>query len=224
MSASSPEPHPPPPSRRLLAYSLFAAFGVVAIALATVGLKLALTDPDNCGAATAGAPIGGALALTDQFGRQRAVAREADSPLLVYFGYTYCPDICPIDVAHLSEAVYVLDDAGLGVTPVFVTIDPARDTVATLADFAAPFHPRLLALTGSDEDIATAAGNWRVFYGRGEGDDEYYLMDHSTLTYLANRRGEYVAHFSHGTAPETIAAAVQCHADAGRIEAAPIGG
>ncbi len=181
-------------------------------------MLLVLDDPETCGGtATADASIGGVLPPVEHTGRRRDPDAPLGEPALVYFGYTFCPDICPLDVSYMSDAGYELDERGIAVTPVFVTIDPARDTAETLADFVVPFHPRMLALTGSDAEIAAAAAAWRVYYARGEGEDEYYLMNHSAITYLADEDGDYVAHFSHGTPPDVIAEAVACHSRAGRI-------
>ena len=101
-----------------------------------------------------------------------------DQPALVYFGYTFCPDACPMDVARNVVAVEVLADSGLQVKPVFITIDPARDTPEYLADFVANNHPDMVGLTGTAEQVAQAARAYKVYYRKQLGDDEeYYLMD-----------------------------------------------
>lgn len=193
--------------------------GVVAAALGAAAVFLVLDEPDSCGSAVAGGAedIGGFLPPVLHTGEERDGDAPLGRPFLVYFGYTYCPDVCPLDVAYLSDATYELDALGLSVTPVFVTIDPERDSAKVLADFIAPFHPRMLGLSGVPEDIAESASAWRVYYARGEGEDDYYLMDHSAITYLADADNRYVAHFTHGTPPAAIAERVACHARAGRI-------
>lgn len=198
--------------------AVFGLAGVLAAAIGAVALGVALRNPDTCGGTAAGADLGGPLQLTDHTGRRHAAPMPVDGPALVYFGYTYCPDVCPVDFAVMSDTVDTLDEMGLAITPVFVTIDPARDTPELLRAFIEPFHPRTVGLTGSEAEVGAAARAWRVFYARADtGDPEYYLMDHSTLTYLADRRGRYVAHFSRGTTPDVMAAGVACHARAGNI-------
>lgn len=198
-------------ARRLL----LGLMGVAAaVAVGASAALLVIDRPSPCGS-TASADVGGYLPPRDQAGELREW--PLGEPSLVYFGYTYCPDVCPLDVFNLSEAAHALDGLGVEVTPVFVTVDPERDTVKTLRDFVAPLHPRMLALTGSDEEIAQAARAWRVYYARGEGEGDDYLMNHSAFTYLADSKGEMVAHFAHDTAPAAMAETVACHAVEGDL-------
>lgn len=107
---------------------------------------------------------------------------------LVYFGYTFCPDICPLDMARNIEAVDLLDETGIDVTPVFITIDPARDTPQVLSDYVDVMHPKMIGLTGTDSQIASTAKAYKTFYRKnGEGED--YLMDHMRFTYLMSPDG-----------------------------------
>ena len=211
MSENSTEP------RRTGPLLLTAAAGMLAAGVGIYAVVLGTQDPEPCSNARLGASLGGPLSLVDHAGAPHNTAAAGNGPTLVYFGYTYCPDVCPLDVARVSDAVHLLDQQGITVTPVFVTIDPARDTPEILQEFMEPFHPRMLGLTGSAEEIAAAAKAWRVYYAKASGDPENYLMDHSALTYLADREGAYVAHFSHATPPEAIVEGVACHARAGRI-------
>ena len=198
-------------------WPLLAAAGAIAIVIVGVMIVTALVEPPACGSAAAGsASIGGELPPVDHTGRRRN-GPVSDSPLLVYFGYTYCPDICPMDVLRMSRAAYALDDAGIEVTPVFVTIDPNRDQPELLAEFVEALHPRMIALTGSEDEIAEAAEDWRIYYRRGEGEDEFYLMDHSTITYLADNDGQYLAHFTREASVQHMVDSVACLKDAGRI-------
>lgn len=194
---------------------LLSAMGVAAAAAVGAAAVLVVVErPSACGVA-ASADIGGYLPPRDHLGRLRDA--PLGEPALVYFGYTFCPDVCPLDVFNLSEAAHALDERGIAVAPVFVTVDPARDTVEVLADFVAPLHPRMLALTGSGDEIARAARSWRVYYARGEGEGEDYLMNHSAFTYLADADGEMVAHYAHNTPPSAIAESVACHDDEGSL-------
>lgn len=150
--------------------------------------------------------VGGPFNLIDQHG---ATVTEADfrgSYTLIYFGYTYCPDVCPTELQSMSQAVDALGAAGDKVTPVFITVDPERDTVEQLAGYAEHFHPRLVALTGSAEQVAAAAKAYRVYYKKvtEEGSTDY-LMDHSSIVYLMDPEGRFLTHFSFGTSAEQMA-------------------
>lgn len=155
--------------------------------------------------------IGGPFSLVNHKGEDVTEQDFAGKHMLVSFGYTYCPDICPAELQMMSDAMEKLGASGEGVVPIFVTIDPKRDTVAQMADYVSHFHPRLVGLTGTQEQIKKAAEAYRVFYARSEGsapDDEAYLMDHSTFIYLMNREGEYIRHFPYGTTAEQLSAAI----------------
>ncbi len=107
---------------------------------------------------------GGDIALVAGTGETLSEAQIFDRPALVYFGYAHCPDVCPIDNARNSEAADLLEAQGIEVRPIFVTVDPGRDTPEVMADYASVMHPRMLGLTGTPEQIATAARRWRVYY------------------------------------------------------------
>ena len=146
--------------------------------------QLAGPDPRCGGTVVGGGSIGGPFTLVDQTGRTVTEAEVLSEPALVYFGYTYCPDICPFDVARNADAVDLLAEEGFDVRPVFITVDPARDTVESLRDYAGYMHPDLVALTGTEAQVDAAADAYRVYYSRGEGEGDSYLVDHSTNTYL----------------------------------------
>lgn len=153
----------------------------------------------------AGSDLGGPFTLTDQTGRRVTERDVIDGPTLVYFGYTFCPDVCPIDTAIMVEATEMLAKRGIVVTPVFVTVDPERDTPDELARWADAMHPEMLALGGSAEDIRTAAEGYRVYYSRVEMPDSAagYLMNHTAFTYFMTPEG-IAGLFRHGVSPETI--------------------
>jgi cytochrome oxidase Cu insertion factor (SCO1/SenC/PrrC family) len=111
-------------------------------------------------------PIGGPFNLIDQDGRQRTDAQFRGKFLLLYFGYTYCPDICPTDLMAISSAINILGTAGNEVQPIFITVDPERDTVKQLADYVSSFHPRLIGLTGAARDIRKVALAYKVYYAK----------------------------------------------------------
>ncbi len=156
--------------------------------------------------------VGGPFTLTDQSGRRVADTDLSGQLLLVYFGYTYCPDACPTALGIMSAAIDKLGAEGDRVTPVLITLDPARDTQEVLADFAASFHPRLLALRGTDTEIAAAAKAYRVYFAKAEGGDgENYLVDHTTLIYLMGPDGAYLAHFGIEATPDDLVAELGKH-------------
>lgn len=154
----------------------------------------------------AGSAIGGPFNLVDQHGRAVSDADLRGQYLLVYFGYTYCPDVCPTELQTMSRAIDLLGEEGEKVTPVFITVDPERDTVEQLAAYAEHFHPRLVALTGTAEQVAAAAKAYRVIYRKVEDESAAeYLMDHSSIVYLMDPKGRFVTHFGGGTGPEKMA-------------------
>ncbi len=155
-----------------------------------------------------GARIGGAFALTDQNGRAVTDRDFAGKYRIMYFGYTFCPDVCPVDVQNISAGLKLLEgkDAALAqrIVPVFVTVDPARDTPAVLKQFASNFHPRLVALTGSPEAIAKTAKEFGIYSARGAGTKDGYLVDHSRQIYLMGLEGQPLALLPEGP-PQAIA-------------------
>src|SRR5690606_6537516 len=122
------------------------------------------------------------------------------------FGYTWCPDVCPTELQNMSAALDLLGDDAKEVVPIFITVDPERDTPEVMADYRSYFHPSLVALTGAPAQIAAAAKAYRIYYAKAEGDKPgEYLMDHSSFVYLMDRKGGYLTHFAPATAPETMA-------------------
>ena len=153
------------------------------------------------------ARIGGAFTLVDHTGQERTEADFRGRHALIYFGYSFCPDVCPTALADMLIALDELGPDAARVQPLFITIDPERDTPGVLKDYVANFHPRLVGLSGSPAQIGKAARVYRVYYARVEDPEagENYLMDHSSVIYLMDPDGRYLTHFSHGTAPETMA-------------------
>ncbi len=156
-----------------------------------------------------GARIGGPLALTDQNGRPFSDTALAGKYRIVYFGYTFCPDVCPVDVQNIGAAMKLLDqsDSSLGqrIVPIFVTVDPARDTPAVLKQFVSAFHPRMIGLTGTPEQIAAVAKEYAIYYKRGEGTAGGYMMDHSRQAYLMSPDGKPLALLPQEGPPQAIA-------------------
>jgi cytochrome oxidase Cu insertion factor (SCO1/SenC/PrrC family) len=184
-----------------------------AVLLGVVGWQIAARTGVGEPAGGGVALIGGPFALVDQNGARRTEADFRGQVTLVYFGYTYCPDVCPTELQAMSDAIDALGDAAAKVTPVFISVDPARDTVARLKEYAANFHPRLVALTGSDAEVAEAARSYRVYYQKGKseggGGADDYLMDHSGFIYVMGADGRYLTHFSPNTTAEQMAQALR---------------
>ena len=154
-------------------------------------------------------PIGGPFELIDHTGARRTDADYHGKLALIYFGYTYCPDVCPTDLQAMASALDLLGDGGRAVQPLFITIDPERDTPEHLAGYVPLFHPRLVGLTGGADAIRRAARAYKVHYAKvvlPELSD--YAMDHSAFIYLVNADGEYLGFFPPGTSPERMASII----------------
>ena len=196
----------------------FAAFAGAAVVV-TLAVTLAMTQimlpaqrfEDCIEGSVAGGNIGGPFELMDHRGQMVTDAQVLDQPALVYFGYTFCPDVCPMDVARNVVAVEILADSGLTVKPAFITIDPARDTVDYLADFVANNHPKMVGLTGTAEQIAKAARAYKVYYQKQPSEDEdYYLMDHSSFSYFMVPDVGFVDFLRSDLPPEVVADRLAC--------------
>ncbi|NHB76616.1 SCO family protein [Rhodobacter calidifons] len=164
----------------------------------------------------AGGEIGGPFTLVNSAGQTVTDAEVLTKPSLVYFGYTFCPDVCPLDMSRNVEAVDILDQRGIDVTPVFISIDPERDTPETLADYETNLHPKLVALTGSAEQVRAASQAYKTFYKRRDTGDEFYLIDHSTFTYLMLPGTGFVDFFRREITSEQMAESVACFVEAGK--------
>ena len=158
------------------------------------------------------AAIGGPFELTDHTGQRVTDVDVIDGPTLMYFGYTFCPDVCPLDTYRNAEAVAVLDERGVDVKPVMVTIDPTRDTPESMAAFVGYLHEDMVGLTGTTEEIAAAIKAYRV-YAAKNGEGENYLMDHSTWTYLMAPKYGFLEFFGRDITPEDMADQVACFVD-----------
>ena len=162
-------------------------------------------------------PIGGPFTLVDHTGKPRTDADFRGKLMLVYFGFSFCPDVCPTDLMAIGQAVDKLGPGGDAVQPLFVTVDPDRDTPARLADYVPFFHLRLLGLTGDAAQIRDAARLYRVFYAKVaiEGAAEY-TVDHSGFVYLMDRDGKYLGFFPPGTPSDRMVAVIKAHLSAKR--------
>jgi cytochrome oxidase Cu insertion factor (SCO1/SenC/PrrC family) len=151
-------------------------------------------------------PIGGPFALVDHTGTPRTDADFRGKLLVIYFGYTYCPDICPGDLLAISQALESLGPTARQVQPIFITVDPERDTVEHLADYVSAFHPSLVGLTGAPDAIRKVATAYKAYYAKVEGaDHKGYVVDHTAFIYLVGKEGQYLGFLPPSTAPERLA-------------------
>ncbi|XP_014396697.1 PREDICTED: protein SCO2 homolog, mitochondrial isoform X1 [Myotis brandtii] len=156
----------------------------------------------------------GDFSLLDHQGQARCKADFRGQWVLLYFGFTHCPDICPDELEKLVRVVRQLEaQPGLPpVQPVFITVDPARDDVAAMARYVQDFHPRLLGLTGSAEQVAQVSRSYRVYYSAGPKDaDQDYIVDHSIAIYLLNPDGLFTDYYGRARSAEQIADSVRRH-------------
>ncbi|MGC2517823.1 MAG: SCO family protein [Burkholderiales bacterium] len=156
------------------------------------------------------ARVGGPFTLTDQHGNARSLADFRGKLVLLYFGYTFCPDVCPTDLLAIGRLVGVLGRDGEAVQPVFVTLDPERDTQAILGNYATAFHPRFVALRGSERETRRIATAYKVYYEKVRlPGSSTYVIDHTAFIFLLDREGNYVAFFPPGTTVDRMAVMVR---------------
>lgn len=154
------------------------------------------------------AQVGGPFSLVDQTGKAVTEKDFLGRKMLVYFGFTSCPDVCPTGLQAISSALDTLGPKADGVTPVFITVDPERDTPEKLADYVKSFHPRLVGLTGTPQAIAAATKAFRVYAKKvpSENSTASYSIDHSSIIYLMDEKGVFIRPFNHNTDPAKLAA------------------
>ena len=161
------------------------------------------------------ADIGGPFTLVSETGETVTDEDVITQPSLLYFGYTFCPGVCPLDTVRNAEAVAMLEERGMMVQPVMISVDPERDTPEVMDDFTANIHPRMLGLTGSPEQTDAAARAYRVYYRiNREGDDPYYLVDHSAFSYLVLPEHGFVEFFNRDVSPAEMAETTACYVEA----------
>ena len=166
------------------------------------------------GSSIAGGDLGGAFELVNGAGETVTNVDVITEPALIYFGYTYCPDVCPLDVDRNAQAVEILEAGGQSVTPVFITVDPARDTPDVVGEFADAMHPRMIGLTGSPEQVKAASQAYRTYYKAHDPVDGEYLVDHSTFSYLVMPEVGFVDFFRREMTPDVMAEKIGCFVDA----------
>lgn len=180
---------------------------IVVVIAATAGRYLMMGGGETQQAG--GVNIGGPFTLTDHTGKRVTDQDFRGKYMLVYFGYTFCPDVCPTSLSTMGDALDRLSPEELDkLVPIFVSVDHERDTVEVLASYVPNFHDKLIGMTGTAEEIKSVARAYKAYYAKVNEDDPdgNYLMDHSSITYLMGPDGQYVTHFNHGTASDKMAA------------------
>lgn len=206
--------------RYLIIATIFLVVGLTALNIWMVrGVKQqeVITKVTDQAAGFGEADIGGDFTMTDQNGQQVQFSSTNGKLRLVFFGFTHCPDICPVSMLTLTNIQNTLGAKAAEVTPVFITVDPERDTPAVMKEYIGNFHPSILALTGTKEETDKAAQAFKAYYsvqktpvaegghsehGAGHGSD--VQVDHSGFIYLLNRDGKYLAHFEHDVAEQKL--------------------
>ncbi len=178
--------------------------------------KTASNDPFGSCRATAvagNAEIGGPFELVNGQGQTVTEQDVITEPSLIYFGFTFCPDVCPLDTARNAEVIDILAERGVSATPVFISVDPDRDTPEIVGEYAENLHEKMIGLTGSPEQVDAASKAYKTYYRRQPGDPDYYLVDHSTFSYLVLPETGFVEFFRRENTAEQVADAVQCFVD-----------
>ncbi len=174
----------------------------VHLALQHVQQPLGSQSAEGSGAAL----IGGPFALVNHEGKTVTPQDFAGKHMLVFFGFTHCPDVCPAKLNNISIALDRLGPLAGEVTPIFITVDPERDTPERMAQYVSNFSARIVGLTGTQEEVRRAAQAYRVYFAKVEMPESAsgYLMDHSAFTYLMDENGQYVTHFAYGDSIEKM--------------------
>jgi len=155
-------------------------------------------------------PIGGPFALVDHTGRPRTDADFRGKLLLIYFGFTFCSDVCPTDLQAMAAAIDKLGPAGEAVQPLFITVDPEKDTPEQLQGYVGLFHPRLIGLTGDASQVKRVALAYKVYYAKTEPSKQAdYGIDHTGFVFLADAGGNYVGFFPPGTSADRMVEAIR---------------
>ena len=200
-----PKPHYAP-SRFQRVFAILALFAALVIAGAAYYFSAQIQTATSTGTAL----VGGPFTLTDQDGRKVTEKDFLGKYMLVFFGYTYCPDVCPTELQVMAAALDSMGAKADLIQPVFVSVDPERDTPELLKQYVENFHPRLMGLTGTPDEIASVAKTYRVFFSKVENSTpDAYLMDHSTIMYLMDPQGKPIALLPIDKSPEAVAAELE---------------
>lgn len=189
----------------IVVLGLLAGAAAAVALLPDVRANLGLGRP--AATSTGRALIGGPFTLTDHTGRRVTEKDFAGRPMVVFFGFTNCPDVCPSGLQVLSAALDKLGAKADKLVPIFISVDPERDTPEQLARYVQSFHPRILGLTGTPQEVETAARAYRVYFKKAQNDGAAgsYTIDHSSILYIMDEAGQYSSHATHATPPNKLA-------------------
>lgn len=196
-----------------------AAFVIIGLAGTYVATQMSSSDErfascQSGSIAGGGGQIGGPFELVNALGETVTDADVITEPALIYFGYTFCPDVCPFDAVRNADAVALLEERGHSATPVFISVDPARDTPEVMGDFAYNIHDKMIGLTGSEEQVKAASQTYKTYYKVHPAEDEFYLVDHSTFSYLVLPEHGFVEFFRRDVSAEEMADKMACFIEA----------
>lgn len=195
--------NPRPLSMKTIAAIAAGVAAVVVVLMIALVPRLAEVAPE-------GPSIGGPFTLVDQTGRTVSTADFRGKLMLIYFGYTFCPDVCPTTLGNVAQAYDQLPPADQAqLVPIFITVDPERDTVDQMAQYVDAFSPALVGLTGSPDQVASVLKEFRVYARKADGKDGNYSVDHSSILYIMGKDGKYAAHLTGDATPKEIVAAVK---------------
>lgn len=197
---------------QLVLWALAAGALLAAIAVVSYTLLFAPDPPKTVGARTNGSPmITTRFSLVDQTGKAVTEKDYQDKWKLVFFGFTHCPDVCPTALNTVASVMTSLGTSADRLTPIFITVDPTRDTPKVMAEYVSAFDKRIVGLTGTEPQVAKAAKAFRVYYARVQQKSarDGYTMSHSSFMYLMAPNGRFVTHFGHGDKPADIAAKIE---------------
>lgn len=190
------------PSRKLVLF----AFACLTLAMLIGGASLWWIGRERLTTYTGTALVGGPFSMTDHTGTRVTDATYRGRYMLMFFGFTYCPDVCPTELQVMAQALDYLGPQAEEIVPIFVTVDPERDTPAVLKAYVENFSPRLVGLTGTAQDIAAMAKAYRVYYAKaGKTDTPDYTMDHTSIIYFMGRDGQFLKHFTYTTDAKALA-------------------
>lgn len=193
---------------RLLALVAAGFIGGALVGLAVLpGALDRLRAPTQVMSSIGKAAVGGPFTLTDHTGRRVSDRDFRGQYILVYFGFTFCPDVCPSGLQVMAAALDQLGPKAEKITPIFISVDPERDTPEQLAQYVPSFHPRLVGLTGTPDEIQDVTKAYRVYYRKvkDEKSTAEYTIDHTSIIYLMSPDGEFIAHFTHATPASAMA-------------------
>ncbi|MCS0494309.1 SCO family protein [Ancylobacter sp. MQZ15Z-1] len=187
--------------RRVLILLVAFVIGAAAVVAGTLALL-----PNSNSTVAAQTTIGGPFELVDEDGQKVTQESYLGEPMLVFFGFTHCPDICPTTLFEMSQVFDALGEDARKINGLFITVDPERDTPEVMKSYLGSFHPSIQGLSGTPEQIAAVTKAYRVYYKKVPTQDGDYTMDHTAIVYLMGKDGEFIAPFNLKRSPQDAAA------------------